>query len=58
MFLLIVAHERAATCDFHQYGILTSVYSDETVQTTIKIRNLKWCSVSRLTVVEYSNDKQ
>ena len=34
------------TCDF-QCGILTSVDSNEPVQLSFKIRNSKWCSVSR-----------
>ena len=46
----------AATCDFQQFGILTSVDSDEPVQPPIKLRNSKWCSVSSLTFVEYSSD--
>ena len=44
----------AATCDFQQCGILTSVHSDEPVQPLFKFRNSKWCSVSSLTLVEYS----
>ena len=38
----------AATCDFQQCGILTSVDSDEPVQPPFKLRNSKWCSVSSL----------
>ena len=48
----------AATPDFQQWGILTSVDSDEPVQPPVKHRNSKWCSVSSLTVIEYSSDKQ
>ena len=48
----------AATCDFQQCVILTSVYSDEPVQPPFKIRNSKWCSVSSLTLIEYASDKQ
>ena len=44
------------TCDFQQCGILTSVDSGEPVQPPFKLRNSKWCSVSILTVVEYSSD--
>ena len=47
---------RAATCDFHQCGILTTVDSDEPVQPPFKLRNSKWCSVSSLTIIEYSSD--
>ena len=38
----------AATCAFQQYGILTSVHSDEPVQPPFMLRNFKWCSVSSL----------
>ena len=48
----------AATCDFQQCGILTSVDSDEPVQTPFKLRNLKWGSVCSLTVIEYLSDQQ
>ena len=48
----------AVSCDFQQCGILTSVDSDEPVQSPLKRRNSKWCSVSSLTVIEYSSDKQ
>ena len=50
--------KRAVTCDFQQCGILTSVDSDEPVQPPFKLRNSKWCSVSSLTVIEYSSNKQ
>ena len=43
---------------FQQCGILTSRDSDEPVQPPVKLRNAKWCSVSSLTVVEYSSDLQ
>ena len=49
---------RAATHYFQQCGILTSVDSEEPVQPPVKQRNSKWCSVSSLTVIEYSSDKQ
>ena len=42
----------AVACD----DILTSVDSDEPAQPSIKLRNSKCCSVSRLTVMEYSSD--
>ena len=48
----------AAACDFQQVGILTSVDSDEPPQPPIKLRNSKWCSVSSLTIIEYSSDWQ
>ena len=48
----------AVTCDFQQYGILTSVDSDAPVQPPLKLRNSKWCSVSSLTTIEFSRDKQ
>ena len=49
-------HNWAATCDFQQCGILTSVDSDEPVQPPFKLRNSKWCLVSSLTLVEYTSD--
>ena len=48
----------AVTCDFQQCGILTSVNSDEPLQPHFKLRNSKWCSVSSLTIIEYSSDEQ
>ena len=48
----------AVTCDFQQCGILTSIDSDEPVQPPLKPRNSKWCSVSSLTLIKYSSDKQ
>ena len=48
----------AAACDFQQCGILTSVDSDEPVQPPVKLRNSKWCSLSSLTIIEYSSDWQ
>ena len=44
--------------DFQQCGILTSVDSYEPVQPPVKLRNSKGYSVSSLTVIEYSSDKQ
>ena len=35
---------------------LTSVDSDGPLQPPVKLRNSKWCSVSSLTINEYSND--
>ena len=49
-------HKWAVTRDFQQCGILTCVDSDEPVQPPLKLRNSKWCSVSSLTVIEYSSD--
>ena len=47
---------RAMTCDFQQCGILTSVDSDEPLQHPFKLSNSKVCSVSSLTLIEYSSD--
>ena len=44
----------AATCDFQHCGIFTSVDSGEPVAPPFKLRNSKLCSVSSLTVIEYS----
>ena len=41
-----------------QCGIWTSVDSDKHVQPPFKLRNFKWCPVSSLTLIEYSNGKQ
>ena len=46
------------TCDFQQCGILTSVESGESVQPPCELKTSKWCSVSGLTVIEYSSDQQ
>ena len=35
---------------------LASVDSDEPVQPPLKLRNSKWCSLSSLTLIEYSSD--
>ena len=45
------------TC-FPTMGILTSVDSDEPVQPPFKLRNLKWGSVSSLTVIEFLSERQ
>ena len=37
--------------------ILTSVDPDDSVQTPSKLRNSKFCSVSSLTIIEYSSDE-
>ena len=37
-------------------NILTSVDSDEPLLSPFKLRNSKWCSVSSLTIKEYSSD--
>ena len=46
--------------EFQQCGILTSVDSDGPVQPPFKLRysNSKLCSVSSLTLIEYSSNKQ
>ena len=41
---------------FQQCGILTRVDSDQPVQPPLKLKNSKQCSVSGLTVIEYSSD--
>ena len=48
----------AAAWDFQQFDILTSEDSDQPLQPPFKLRNSKWCSVSSLTITEYSSDKQ
>ena len=48
----------ATICDVQQCGILTSVDSDEPVQPFYKLRDFKSCSVSSLTLIEYSSKKQ
>ena len=48
----------ATIWDFQQCVILTSVGSNEPVQPPFKLRNSKWCSVSSLTLIEYSSDWQ
>ena len=48
----------AMTRNFQQCGILTSVDSDEPVQPHFKLRNSKRCSISSLTLTEYSSDWQ
>ena len=48
----------ALTCDFQQCGILTCVDSEEPLQPPFNVRNSKWCSVSSLTIIEYSSNYQ
>ena len=48
----------AATCDFQQCGILTSADYYEPVKSPFKLGNSKWCSVSSITLIENSSDKQ
>ena len=48
----------AVACDFQQWGILTSVDSDKHVQPLFKLRTSKRCSISSLTLIEYSSDDQ
>ena len=40
----------------HEISILTLLDSDEPLQPPFKLRNSKWCSVSSLTIIEYSSD--
>ena len=47
---------RASAWDFQQCGSLTCVDSDEPLQPPVKLSNSKWCSVSSLTIMEYSSD--
>ena len=54
----VKAYNWAVTWDFQQFDILASVNSDEPLQPPFKLRNSKWCSVSSLTIIEYSRDKQ
>ena len=42
--------------DFKQFDILTIVDLDEPLQPPFNLRNSKWCSVSSLTIIEYSSD--
>ena len=51
-------HMSRETRDFQQCDILTSVDSDEPVQPPLKVRSSKRCSVSSLTLIKYSSDKQ
>ena len=46
----------ASACDFQQCGILTCVHLDDPLQPPFKLRNSKLCSVSSLTIIEYSRD--
>ena len=48
----------AVTCDFQECGVLTSVESDKPVHPPVKLKNSKFCSVSSLTVIEYSSGLQ
>ena len=57
-FYMYVKYIWAATCDFQQCGIYTSVDSDEPVQPPFKLRNSKCCSVSNLSLIEYLSDEQ
>ena len=41
---------------FTLFDVLISVDSDEPLQPPVKLRNSKWCSVSSLTIIEYSSD--
>ena len=44
--------------DLQQFGISACVDSDEPVQSPFKAGNSKLCSVSSLTLIEYSRDLQ
>ena len=46
----------ATICDFQQCGILTSIDSDEPVESPFKLRDSKWCLVSSLKIIEHSSD--
>ena len=46
------------TCDFQQCSFLISIDSAEPLLPNFKLRNSKLCSVSSLTLIEYSSDKQ
>ena len=48
----------AVTCGFQQCGILAWIDSEESVQPPFKLRNSKWCSVSRWIFIEYSSNQQ
>ena len=48
----------AVECDFQQFDILTSLDSDEPLQPPFKLKHSKRCSVSSLTIIEYSRDLQ
>ena len=56
LFLVHTTKKLAVACDFQQCGILISVDSDKPVQPPFKLRNSEWCSVSSLTIIEYSSD--
>ena len=56
--LMVTQVQWAVACNFQQCGIFTSVDSYEPVQPPFKLRNLKWGSVSSLTVIEYLSDQQ
>ena len=53
IIVVIPRYNLAQTCDFKQYGILTSVDSDELVQPPLSLD-----IPSSLTVIEYSRNKQ
>ena len=55
---LLLQYIWAVAWDFQQFDILTSVDSEEPVQPPFKLRTSKRCSVSSLTLIEYSSDKQ
>ena len=56
MSTVLFVHVFMYICDFQRCGILTSVDSDEPVQSPFRLRISKKCSVSSLTVIDYSSD--
>ena len=58
MYILWKAGNKwAATCDFQECSMFTSVHSGEPVQPHFKDRNSKWCSVSRFTITSPATSK-
>ena len=51
----VLVYDGATTRDFQQFGIMTSVDSDEPVQSPVRLRNSKLRSFSSFTVIEYSS---
>ena len=57
-FRNVFKYALALICGFQQCHIWTSVESEEPVQPPFKLSYSKWCSVSSLTLIEYSSDPQ
>ena len=57
-FYNYLANIWAMTHDFLQCGIFRCVDSNEPVQSPFKLRNPNWCSVSSLTLIEYSSNSK